>query len=178
MDLYQALQRSRKPRASAKGTKTMGFLVDLLTGISPWWWVALAMGLIAVEMLTLSFFLIWPALSALVVALTLSAVPNLSAPWQMLLFACFALIFTLLGRSVIYASGDGADGPDHQINRRSDQLIGRQARVIRFAAGEGTVEIDGIPWRAVSEAPNAPSTGDTVRITGCAGTLLHVAGEA
>lgn len=148
-------------------------IVAFLDGISPWWWVCVGVVLAAAEMLTLSFFLIWPGLAALAMALILWAAPGLSGPLQLVLFAALSIAITFAGRSLVRQLGDGAEASEQALNQRSEALVGRQARVIRYRDGRGTVEIDGIPWRAAAAEPL--SVGGTVVVTETEGTLLHVA---
>ena len=51
--------------------------MGVLDGISPWWWVALAILLAAAEMLTVTTVLVWSAGAALVTAIALWAAPGL-----------------------------------------------------------------------------------------------------
>ena len=83
--------------------ETLQFLND----ISPWWWVAFALALGALEMATMSFFLIWPALSALIVAGLLAMTPSMTPEAQISTFSIVAVILTVLGRIVINRYGDG-----------------------------------------------------------------------
>lgn len=149
-------------------TDVFGFL----QGVSPWWWVALAIGLIAIEMLTFSFFLIWPGLAAVVVAVILWIVPDLSGNLQVMLYAIISLVLTLAGRAWVQGREPvSASG----LNERSSQMIGRRALVIDgFDRSDlGNVEVDGIRWRARME-PGAepPRSGATLRITGAEGMTL------
>lgn len=148
--------------------------MGLLEGISPWWWVALAILLAAAEMVTVTTFLISAATAALVTALWLWLVPDLSGAGQIAVFGLFAIAFTFAGRALVGRFGTG-DGPD-KLNRRAAQLIGREAVVIDFAYQEGQVMVDGMPWparlRDGGDAPPAP--GQRVRVVGADGIVVWV----
>lgn len=146
-------------------------LFGFLTGISPWWWIAGAVLLGVIEMATMSFFLIWPALAALVMAAVVFVAPGLSGVAQAFLFAVLAVILTLIGRSLIGRFGDGG-APATGLNDRSAAMIGRRAKVLSFEGGEGSVEIDGIRWKAVWEGPNA--IDGIVEVTAADGMRLSV----
>lgn len=146
---------------------------QFLSGISPWWWVAVASVLGAIEVVTFSFFLIWPALSALGVALLLWIFPEMSGSTQLMWFALTAIGFTVAGRQVVFAYRPTSDRPN--LNQRGAALIGRTATVIDgFAGGgAGNVTVDGIRWRGrlVENAPR-PSPGDILDVVDADGMTL------
>jgi membrane protein implicated in regulation of membrane protease activity len=146
-------------------------IFNFLEGISPWWWIAFGIALGAVEMATMSFFLIWPSLAALVMALILFVSPSMSGEMQVMLFAIIAIALTFIGRGLMDRFGDGG-GAESVLNKRSEALVGRQARVLDFEAGEGAVEIDGMRWRAIWE--NGSKGAAHVTITGADGMTLLV----
>ena len=143
-----------------------------LAGISPWWWVAAALALAIVEVLTFSFFLIWPGLAALAVAIVLWIVPDLSGAGQLLVFAVLSIALTWAGRLLVVNSKPESEAPG--LNSRSEQLIGRSAKVLEpfDAGGVGAVEVDGVRWRGRLEGAEALQVGQTVRVTGADGMLL------
>ncbi|MXU64257.1 NfeD family protein [Oceanomicrobium pacificus] len=144
-----------------------------LASISPWWWVAFAIALGAVEMLTMSFFLIWPALAALLTALVVALVPDLSGEMVLTIFALSALALTFVGRALVARFGTGrSESP--ALNERSGQMVGRRARVIACDGAEGHVEIDGIRWRAVWDDAGGSQPGETVQVTAASGMTLTV----
>lgn len=150
----------------------MGIL-DFLNGISPWSWAAFGIVLGALEMATLSFFLIWPALAALVMAGVIWYAPELGAAPQLMLWAVLSILLTLIGRKLIMQFGDGG-GEQTLINNRAAQLVGRTGKVIVTGAQEGAIEIDGVRWRAGWEATPNLSEGTSVRVTANRGMLLEV----
>ena len=146
----------------------------LLDGISPWWWVTLAIGLAALEMLTISTLLIWSAGGALVVAIVLWLWPGLGAAGQIALFAVCSIGFTFVGRSIVARMGEGPAGAKN-LNRRAEQLVGREAVVDSFAGSEGQVTVDGVPWPARLEpGAGTPVPGARVRITAVDGIVVRV----
>lgn len=148
-------------------------IMQVLDGISPWWWVAFALALGAIEMATMSFFLIWPALAALCVGLLLAVAPDMSGTSQIVVFAGLGIVFTFLGRYLMGRYGDGADTLPG-LNSRAEQLIGRHGTVLEFADSEGAIEVEGVRWRALWPAGQTAKTGERVRITGARGMELEV----
>ncbi|MDR6267250.1 NfeD family protein [Roseobacter sp. N2S] len=150
-------------------------VLDILVGLSPWWWVAAAFVIGALEMLTGTAVLIWIALAALVMAVLHALVPNMSGEMQLTLFAVLSVGLTFAGRWTVQRFGDGAKAHD-TLNQRSNHLIGRTAKVLDFDApsASGAVEIEGMRWRAKWPAGAATKLGDTVRIRSADGMTLNV----
>ena len=148
-------------------------LFDALESISPWWWVALGIAIGAFEMLTMSFFLIWWGLAAIVMAVLLVLMPNMPGELQIMIFAAMSVVLTFVGRNYIAKHGDGA-APVSGLNERSGALIGRSGKVVACAGNEGKVEIDGIPWKARTIEGAMPAVGGSVEVTASDGNTLSV----
>ncbi|MBZ0127521.1 MAG: NfeD family protein [Rhodobacteraceae bacterium] len=147
-------------------------MFGFLQAMSPWWWVAFAVALGALEMATMSFFLIWPALAALVLALVHWLMPGLGGEVQVVLFAALAVAMTFAGRGLLNRYGDGE--AEHDLNARGRQLIGRHANVEAFTGPEGIVIIDGIRWQAKWADASRSEPGTSVEVTGAEGMTLIV----
>ncbi|MEM7189071.1 MAG: NfeD family protein [Pseudomonadota bacterium] len=148
-------------------------IFGFLTGISPWWWVAAAFVLGVIEILTFSYFLIWPGLAALLTAVMLWMFPEMSGSAQMAWFAVLAVILTLAGRYWVMTRKPESQTP--ALNNRAVALVGRQAVLIDdLAAGSlGNVEVDGIRWRArLSENADGAARGDRLRVASAEGMVL------
>ncbi|MHA3913685.1 NfeD family protein [Halovulum sp. GXIMD14793] len=148
-------------------------MFDFLEGVSPWWWVATGLLLGATEMATMSFFLIWWGLAALIMGALLALFPSMPGEVQIMAFAALAVGLTFLGRSMVRNFGDGE--PETTLNSRSANMIGRSAKVIRFDHGDGVVEIGGEQWKARADATALGLTpGAMVRVVGADGMTLTV----
>ncbi len=144
-----------------------------LQGISPWWWVALAILLAAVEMMTVTTVVVWSALAALVTAVALWAAPGLGGAVQVAIFAGCSIAFTLAGRALVERFGRQEE--PGTLNRRVAQIVGRDAVVDRFDHGEGQVIVDGVPWPArLAEGTADPAPGARVRIVSADGIVVKV----
>jgi len=150
----------------------MGVL-DFLQAVSPWSWAAFGIVLGALEMATMSFFLIWPALAALAMAVVIYFVPELGPAAQIISWAVLSVLLTLIGRKLIMDYGDGG-GSKTLINNRAAQLVGRSGKVIATGALEGAIEIDGVRWRASWEGSPDLAEGTVVKVTANRGMLLEV----
>lgn len=147
-------------------------MFEWLEILSPWWWVAFGVGLGAVEMATMSFFLIWPAIAAIIMAVILWIAPGMQGEAHIAIYAVLAVVLTFAGRSYLRKFGDGA--PETSLNDRSAQMVGRQAKVTQFELGEGQVELDGLNWSANWPKGQTAEAGQVVKIISADGMSLNV----
>lgn len=150
-------------------------LFGFLDGISPWWWIAFGVVLGVVEMVSFSFFLIWPGLAAVIVGLSLVVFPDMSGSVQLGLFAVVSIVLTVLGR--MYVARFRGESESTGLNERSARMVGRQAIAIgAFAGGEGVVTVGDTRWSARLEPgrPDVPE-GAPLRVTDVDGMVLVVA---
>jgi len=148
-------------------------IFQFLDGISPWWWVAFGVILGAVEMAAMSFFLIWPAIAAVLIGVMLAFTPAIAGEVQIAIFAVLAVAMTFAGRSLLHRFGDQG-GPSDNLNSRATLMVGRHAEVQSFTGPEGAVTIDGIRWHAVWPAGGKAKPGATVKIVRADGMTLFV----
>lgn len=149
-------------------------LLQMLDGMSPWWWVIVAFALGSIEMATMSFFLIWLSLAAFCMAGLLLLAPDMSGTMQISIFAILSVVLTFAGRFLLHKFGDGGAENDSTLNSRSAKLVGRTASVLEFTAGKGVVEIEGMRWRAQWDNDQTAAAGDQVRITKADAMVLFV----
>ncbi len=148
--------------------------MSLLQGISPWWWVALAILLAAVEMVTITTVLVWAALAAFFTALALWGAPGMSGFGQIGLFGVLSILFFFVGRWAFDRFGQPGGGVT-RLNARAQALVGRDAEVMSFSFHEGKVMVDGIPWPArIDPGAAPPSPGERVRIVSTDGITMLV----
>ncbi|MEM8793790.1 MAG: NfeD family protein [Pseudomonadota bacterium] len=121
-------------------------LFAVLDGASPWWWVAAALAIGALELITFSYFMLWIALAAASVGAILWIVPDYSGTAQIATFSVLLLIYTVAGWQFI---GRREQGPEAStLNNRASAMVGRQAIAAEiFRGNTGAVEIDGVRWR-------------------------------
>lgn len=152
----------------------MNALVELYA-VQPFWiWLAIGVLLLAIEAMLSTEWLLWPAVSAGIVAV-LTAVgfrPGLAA--EVAIFAILTVIATLLSRRLVGKANPS--GPD--VNDRDVRLIGQRARVVEpFVHGRGRVFISGAEWSAEIEG-EAPPAGQDVIVDQINGSLLKVRASA
>jgi membrane protein implicated in regulation of membrane protease activity len=144
-----------------------------LHAAQPFWiWLALGVLLLAVVAATSSDWLLWPAVSAGVVAVVAALRLPLGGFWgEAVLFAILTVITTLLSRQLIRRVNPSA-APD--INARDSRLIGQRAQVVQaFVDGRGRVFVSGSEWIAEIEGA-APLAGESVIVEGFEGSKLRV----
>lgn len=131
-------------------------------------WALLGLGLLAIEMMTLTFFFAFFGVSALVVAgLRLLGVENLAV--DLILFSLIGSIGLLLFRKRLrQAFEDSAS----TIEADKDAII-RLGESLP-ANGEGRVQYQGTTWTAVNEENTELPAGTQVRVVRVNGIKLHV----
>lgn len=147
-------------------------LFTWLEALSPWWWVALGVGLGALEMVVVSFVLIWPGMAAIVMAVILWIAPGIQGEFQIALFAMLSIAIMFVGRGYLKKFGDGA--PETTLNNRTKQLIGKKAKVVDFSLGDGHIELNGLRWAAKWPEGESAEIDQIVRIIGADGMSVQV----
>lgn len=152
----------------------MNALVDLYVAQPFWIWLAIGVLLLAIEAMLSTEWLLWPAVSAGIVAV-LTAVgfrPGLAA--EVAIFAVLTVIATVLSRRLVSKANPA--GPD--VNDRDSRLVGQRARVVEaFVGGRGRVFVSGAEWSAEIEG-EAPPAGQDVVVDQVSGSLLKVRPQA
>lgn len=149
-------------------------LFAFLDGASPWWWIALALGLGAIEIVTFTYFMLWLGLAAFTVGIGMAIFPSMPGSSQVMTFALLSILYTAIGWAYVRRLQPKDVHPG--LNRRSAAVVGRQAVVTEaFSAGVGWVEVDGVRWRArVSDGVQTPEAGATLSVASADGMTLIV----
>jgi membrane protein implicated in regulation of membrane protease activity len=138
-----------------------------------WVWAGAAAALLAIELLTGSGWLLWPAAAAGVVAVV-AGFMHLSTTTAVLIFAVLTIVSTFTARRYFPRR---LAGHGHDINDNVVRLVGHQGRVVTpFSAGVGRVFIDGKEWAADLTEGEALEAGAAVEVTAVAGARLKVRG--
>ena len=149
----------------------MNALIDLHAAQPFWIWLALGVVLLAIEAAFSTEWLLWPAVSAGVVAVVTALGLPLGLIGEVLLFAVLTVAATLLSRRLIQRVNP-SDSPD--INARDSRLIGQRAQVIQaFVDGRGRVFVSGAEWVAEIDGAS-PLAGESVIVEGFDGPKLRV----
>lgn len=149
----------------------MDVIANLYASQPFWIWLALGVILLAVEAALSTEWLLWPAVSAGIVAVLTALGLRLGITGELILFAALTVAATLLSRRLIQRVNPD-DAPD--INDRDLRLVGQRAKVVEaFSNGRGRVFISGAEWPAEIEG-DAPLAGENVIVDSVAGPLLKV----
>lgn len=146
-------------------------VVAFLESIKATHWGLLGLGLVGLELVTGTTYILWPAIAALVIAAWVFFLP-LSWELQFILFFLLSGVLLVVGHLYlrpIMKSGEPAD-----LNDPARTMLGR--RVIAFTDfenGQGRVTVGDTQWKASTDSDD-PVIGDNLVITSVAGTTLIV----
>ena len=150
----------------------MSDLMSLYLAHPFWAWIVAAGALLAIEVLTGSGWMLWPAGCAAVVAFA-AAFGGLNPGEALLVFALLTISSVLLARR--YLPKSLLRRADNDINDSVARLVGRQGRVVTpFHDHSGRVFVDGKEWPAEADDTAALNAGARVEVTGVAGARLKV----
>ena len=144
----------------------MHAILDLYQTQAFWMWVGVAAVLLAIEALTGSGYLLWPAGSAGVVSvIALSA--HLGAPRDLVIFAALTLVTTFIGRRYLRPA---PPPPEGELNDRGGRLVGMTGQAVGdFKDGQGRVFVNGAEWMAETDADTAIVAGSRVEVAAVIG---------
>ena len=149
----------------------MDFIQNLYATQPFWIWLVIGVILLGIEAAASTEWLLWPAVSAGVVALISALFPTLGLGVEAGVFATLTVIATLASRTLIKRVNP-AEEPD--INDRDLRLVGERARVVEaFVDGRGRVFVSGSEWPAEIEGA-APLAGESVVVESVSGPRLRV----
>ena len=149
----------------------MTAIADIYAAQPFWIWLAVGVLLLAVEAAFSTEWLLWPAVSAGIVAVLAALGLSLGFPVEVGVFATLTLISTLMSRQLVQRVNP-SDSLD--INDRDSRLVGQRARVVEtFVGGRGRVFVSGAEWPAEIEGA-APVVGEDVIVERTLGSGLKV----
>ena len=127
--------------------------------------------LLAIEAAASTEWLLWPAVSAGLIAVVTALGVRLGFGVEVGLFALLTIASTLMSRRLIRRVNPD-DAPD--INARDIRLIGQRARVTHaFVGGRGRVFVSGAEWAAEIDG-EPPAIGTDVIVDSATGSGLRV----
>lgn len=149
-------------------------LLDLYLAQPFWIWLGIGVILLAVEAASSTEWLLWPAVSAGVVALLAVLGFRPGFGWELLIFGLLTVATTATSKTLV-KKVNPSEQPD--INDRNARLLGQTARVVEaFSGGRGRVFVSGSEWPA-DIADGAPLAGETVVVEAVSGPRLTVRAE-
>ena len=134
-----------------------------------WIWLTLGVVLAGAEMLIPGVYLIWLAMAAIITG-ALTAVLDMSLPYQVVNFVSLALIFAFSARR--FLRDRPIESSDPLMNRRGARMVGEAATVVQaIEGGSGRVKLGDSEW--IAHGPDI-AAGERVRIKGSEGAILLV----
>jgi inner membrane protein len=125
-----------------------------------WGWLAVGAAFLAVEVMTGSGWLLWPAASAAITAVVALVIPMNTAA-AIALFGVLTIVTTYVGRR--YLVGHRADAPD--LNNPLQRLVGHRGEAVGAFEGEdGRVFVDGKEWSARLDGPGPVAAGAKLEV--------------
>lgn len=144
-----------------------------LLEVSHWHWFALAVILAGFEVMSMSFFLLFPAIAAVIVGIVVYADPTLDWRFQLLIFAVLSVVATMLGRGWVRRFRS-SDGP-MLVNVRGSTYVGRKVRLDEaLEQGQGHIRLDDTWWSARALDGETIPAGSLVEIAEVDGTTMRV----
>jgi inner membrane protein len=142
----------------------------LLAHVDYWHWLIAGGVLLLIEVLAPSFFFLWMAVAATVVALVMLFIPGLGWQNQLIIFSVLSVVSIVLFRRYQRASPVPTDQP--ALNRRGEQYIGRTFTLDEPITNRvGVLRVDDTTWRVSGDDQPA---GMRVTVTGADGVILQV----
>lgn len=145
-----------------------------VNSLQPWHWWSLGAILIALEIATTTFYLLWPGIAALLVGVIVYFYPGLGGNGAVGLFALLAVLSTLAWKR----SRWGHVQASHTLNAgRGLSYRGRKVIALdNFTAHGGAVLVDDTRWAAIAVDGSAPRKGETLEVVDADGTTLKIKG--
>ncbi len=137
---------------------------------SVWMWAAVAAILLAGEVLTTSFVLLFFAIAAATTAVVTLFQPEMGAPTQLIIFGVLGLASLAAGRRWVKARMVSKAAPAIHNDSNAEFNADRD-----LAPGaEGAVLYQGSPWTAVNEGPEPIRAGDRVKVARTSGIKIMI----
>ncbi|MDQ6433662.1 NfeD family protein [Mesorhizobium sp. LHD-90] len=133
-------------------------MIEWLIGeLGPWNWMVLGLALLAIEIVTPGFYLLWIGLAALVVgAISLALWDAAFWGWQVQVVAFLALSLVAAYAGYKLMGGRKTESDQPLLNRRGEQLVGRTAMLSEpIREGYGRIQLGDTMWRV--SGPDLPA---------------------
>jgi membrane protein implicated in regulation of membrane protease activity len=149
----------------------VNIIMQFLADMNGTRWLFIFFGLLILEVLTGTTYILWPAAAALIVALCAFILP-IGWSMQFLLFFILSAVFLYLGHTHLKPRMKGGEPSD--LNDRARSMQGMRVKAIAdFDTGRGRVHVGDTQWRASMEDGDAKA-GQELRVLSVKGTTLVV----
>ncbi|MEZ5503374.1 MAG: NfeD family protein [Halioglobus sp.] len=148
--------------------------MELFDQLHAWHWFVLAVVLFALELMAATGFLIGIGLAALVLAVVVLVLPDVSWDWQLLGFGLLSVALTVGYKVFFRQVNDATDNP--LLNDRAAQLIGRTFVLDADLDATGAEMIGDTRWSL--RCAGRINRGTRVRIVNTEGMVLVVEADS
>lgn len=146
-------------------------IISALESMNATRWGLIGLGLVALELVTGTTYILWPAVAALAMAAWVFFLP---LSWEMQFILFFVLSTVLLVVGHFYLKPLMKSGEPSDLNDPGRTMLGRRVTAYTdFENGHGRVTVGDTQWKASTEADD-PKIGDALVITAVAGATLIV----
>lgn len=143
-------------------------MLNFLEHIVFWYWFALAVFLLIIEVLSGSGFLLWMGISAGITGILVFLIPSFHWSGQLICFAVLAVLTAFLWWLYLRYNPIRTDKPT--LNRRGEQYVGRVFTLTSpIVNGIGEIYVDDTHWRV--RCQDLPA-GTRVKIEDVDGVIL------
>lgn len=154
----------------------MEAIVDFVTPLQAWHWLALALIILGFELALGTIDLLWISAAAMLTALFkwIMPAPIDALEGQLLFFAVTSIALLVLGRTV-FGDWRNQESDKPLLNKRMESMVGSRALVTKsFAAGTGRVKIGDTEWLAHAVDGEDFAKGATVMVKDVEATAVKV----
>lgn len=141
-----------------------------------WHWLALALFLFSIEMMTGTWDLLWVSIAAAFTSAFTAFAPSGVAGWegQLIFFAIATTVLFIVGRTLFKSMRENIE--EHPtLNKRMASTLGQRGEVAEdFAAGAGMVKLGDTVWSAESLDGANLASGSAVIVDATEGNTLKV----
>lgn len=149
-------------------------LTEFVNGIQPWHWWTLGVILIAIEIASTTFYLLWPGIAAIAVGFLKFFVPPIDGRLEIFLFAIFAVVATVIWKRSSWGQARRERNETLNAARGLNYRGRRVTACVDFAGGHGAVLVDDTRWSAATVDGSSPRTGAALEVVDADGTTLKV----
>ncbi len=144
-------------------------MIDIFA-MNHWSWLILGLALLVLELTAPFMFFLWLGISAIVTALVLFFVPEMSWEFQFLIFSVLSIVSVVASRKYFAKNPLTSELP--KLNRREQQYVGRVFTLIEpITNGYGKISVDDSQWRV--KGPKL-AEGQQVKVVSADGGIFEV----
>ena len=153
----------------------MDAFITWIWDVSYWHWWAIAVFLVAIEVLAPTTYFLWPAAAAAVTGVLVLILQDLDWRLQIFVFAALSLVAVFAWHRWQKKQPPRTDKAE--LNARADRYLGRRLTLEEdLVNGRGRARVDDSWWQVATEDGDPITAGSTVEVISHDGVTLIVRG--